>query len=125
MYTKIKNIVYIYILLSFLFINQAYAISTHSVATANRIGKSYAYKIKEKLSCFENFSSALLCNKFILHDMESNNKDEYFLSDYLIKNYNENFTLRTFKSCVMTLDLIKTNNILKNQKLIERISNPL
>ena len=55
--------------------------------------------------------------------MNLNNENEYFLSDYLIRNYNENFTLRTFKSCITTLDLIKTKNILEKQKIIEKITN--
>lgn len=106
-----------------MFIHQACAVSTHSIAQANKIGETYAYKIKENLSCFRNFSSAFLCKKFILHDMNLNNENEYFLSDYLIRNYNENFTLRTFKSCITTLDLIKTKNILEKQKIIEKITN--
>jgi hypothetical protein len=104
LYKIIRKIINFYFI--FLFLSNAEAFSTYEIAKSNRIGKSYAFEIKEQIHSYQDFTSAFLCKQVILNDIKGID-NRYFHSEYLIKHYDENFTLRTFKSCVINLNIMR------------------
>lgn len=71
------------------------------------VGKNYGIQISKKIPEFKKYSSDKLCSTVILKDLQAKNEEDFFISDILIKNYNQDFTINVFKFCLLTIDKLK------------------
>lgn len=81
--------------------------STYWITKSYIIGKNYALLIKENIQDYAKYSNSSLCNKYILQDIESN--DKYFYSNYLKRKSDNEFTIKVFISCVNNINKYKNN----------------
>lgn len=79
--------------------------STYWIAKSHLIGKNYALLISQKVPDFKQHQNSDLCNKYIIQDIQQNNK--YFFSNYLQRNFNKDFTVNVFMSCVNNINKLK------------------
>jgi len=96
------------LMFSFLISSPIYAENNaQNTNKAFTIGKNYGIEISKRIPQFSKYSSDKLCEKVILKDIQAKNEDDFFISDILIKNYNEDFTVNVFKFCLLTVEKIK------------------
>lgn len=109
-----------------LLVTVMYGNSSYSEEKVKELGRGYAHNILIKIESFERFESSKNCGKAILNDVSINTKANdiekkraMFYSDYFIKYpVNQEFTVKVFKECVLSLEEIKDIKI----KYLKKVS---